>query len=72
MPKKPSYEELKQRVKELNCLYGISDLVEKPDISLDEIFQGVVDLIPSSWQYPKISYSRVILENKGYKTENFE
>ena len=63
---------LGERVKELNCLYGISNLVEKPDISLEEIFQGLVDLIPPSWQYPEITCSRIILEDKEYKTENFK
>jgi len=57
-------KELDERVKELNCLYGISNLVEKPDISLEEIFQGVVDLIPPSWQYPEITCSRMLLEDK--------
>ena len=65
-------QDLGERVKELNCLYGISNLVEKPDISLEEIFQGVVDLIPPSWQYPEITCSRIILEDKEYKTENFK
>ena len=64
--------DLGERIKELNCLYGISNLVEKPDISLEEIFQGLVDLIPASWQYPEITCSRIILEDKEYKTENFK
>ena len=64
--------DLAERVKELNCLYGISNLVEKPDISLEEIFQGVVELISPSWQYPEITCSRIILEDKEYKTENFK
>ena len=64
--------ELNERVKELNCLYGISNLVEKPGISLDEVIQGSVDLIPPSWHYPEITCSRIILENKEYKTENFK
>ncbi|MCP4577832.1 MAG: PAS domain S-box protein, partial [Deltaproteobacteria bacterium] len=33
--------DLGERVKELNCLYCISSLIEKPDISLYEIIQGV-------------------------------
>jgi C4-dicarboxylate-specific signal transduction histidine kinase len=37
---------LGERVKELNCLYGMSMLVETPGISLDEILQGTADLIP--------------------------
>ena len=64
--------DLGERVKELNCLYGISSLIEKPDISLYEIIQGVVDLIPSSWQYPEITSARILLEDKEYKTENFK
>ncbi len=62
---------LTERVKELNCLYGISDLVSVPGVSLDEILQGVVDLIPPSWRYPEIACSRVILGNKEFKTKNF-
>ena len=65
-------EALRERVKELNCLYSISGLVEKPDISLDEIFQGVVDIIPPSLQYPKVTCSRILLNGKEYKTENFK
>ena len=64
--------DLDERVKELNCLYGISSLVEKPGISLEEIFQGLVDLIPPSWQYPEITSARILLEDKEYKTENFK
>ena len=65
-------KDLGERVKELNCLYGISNLVEKPDISLEEIFQGLVDLIPLSWQYPEITCSRMFLDDEEYKTENFK
>ena len=64
--------DLGERVKELNCLYGISNLVEKRDISLNEIFQGVVEIVPSSWQYSAITCSRIILESKEYRTKNFK
>jgi len=60
-----------ERVKELNCLYGISNLIEQPGISLEEILQGTVDLIPASWQYPEITSSRIILESQEYRTKNF-
>jgi len=65
-------EALRERVKELDCLYSISGLVEKPDISLDEIFQGVVDIIPPSLQYPEVTCSRILLNGKEWKTENFK
>ncbi|MEA1952047.1 MAG: LuxR family transcriptional regulator, partial [Planctomycetota bacterium] len=44
---------LRERLKELNCLYEISRLVESRGGSLAEILQGAVDLIPPSWQYPE-------------------
>ncbi len=64
--------DLLERIKELNCLYGISRLVEKEDITLDNILQGVVDLIPPAWQYPEVTSARIKLKNKEYKTTNFQ
>ena len=36
---------LSERIKELNCLYGISKLVEQGNSSVDEILQDVVDFV---------------------------
>jgi len=63
--------DLGERVKEINCLYGLSKLVEQADISLEEIFRGTADLNSSSWQYPDITCARVVFENKEFKTHNF-
>jgi PAS domain S-box-containing protein len=63
--------DLGERVKELNCLYGIANLVEQQDISLEEILQRTVDLIPPSWQYPEITCARIIIQDREWKTKNF-
>jgi PAS domain S-box-containing protein len=63
--------DLGERVKELNCLYNISHVVEKTDISLEETLQETVDLIPLSWQYPKITCARLILQDQTFTTDNF-
>jgi len=55
-------------VKKLNCFYTISELVDKPGVSLEEILQETVDLIPSAWQYPEITCARVILEDKTFRS----
>jgi len=60
-----------ERVKELNCLYGIANLVEQQDISLEEILQGIMDLIPPSWQYPEITCARVIIHGTELRTKKF-
>ena len=62
---------LQERVKELSCLHGISSLVEKPDVSLEEILQGTAEMIPLSWQYPEVTCARLTLHGKEYKTQNF-
>jgi len=64
--------ELGERVKELNCLYAISSLVEKRGISLNEILQGTVDLMPAAWQYPEITCVRITLEGEEFKTSKYE
>jgi len=63
--------ELEERLKELNCLYAISRLLEERDVSLDEVLQSTVDTISSSRQYPAESCARIILEGRVFKTGNF-
>lgn len=63
--------ELRERVKELNCLYGISQLIEQESTSLEEVLQRVVELIPASWQYPEDTCARIRLREREYKTHNF-
>jgi two-component system, NarL family, sensor kinase len=62
---------LGERVKELNCLYTISNLVEKHPISLDMILRGIVDVIPPAWQYPEITCARISIGQQVYATANF-
>ena len=61
-----------ERVKELKCLYEIFRLREKPGVSLEEILQGVVNLLPASYQYPEVTCSRIVLEGKEYITKNLK
>jgi PAS domain S-box-containing protein len=62
---------LGERVKELNCLYSISKFVEKPGITLEDLIQKTVDIIPPSWQYPDITVARIILNNLEARSKNF-
>jgi len=59
---------LHERVKELTCLYSISKIVEKSDISLEEILQNTVQLIPPAWQYPEITCCSIVLDGRSYTT----
>lgn len=68
--KKLTYN-LRERIKELNCLYGISRLVENFGLSNRDIIQGIVDIIPASWQYPDITCSRITIDYQEFRTKKF-
>jgi PAS domain S-box-containing protein len=68
---KRTSHKLGERVKELNCLYSISRILDEPDISTDRILGDIVNVLPSSWQYPEITCARVTVENQTSMTEHF-
>ena len=63
---------LAERIKELDCVYGMSNLIETPGISLEGILRGTVELLPRAWQYPSLACARIILQDQTYKTANFQ
>jgi DNA-binding CsgD family transcriptional regulator len=64
-------QSLKERSKELNCLYGLSQLIERYGPSIDRVLQGVTELVPLSWQYPSITSARILFDNLEFTSHNF-
>jgi hypothetical protein len=64
-------QKLSGRVKELNCLYEISNFRMGNDYSLDGVLQEVVDFIPPACRYPKITCARIIIDDSEFATNNF-
>lgn len=62
---------LAERVKELTCLYGIAQIAGEPGVSLVQIIQRIVELLPPAWQYPQIACARIILDGTSYVTPGF-
>lgn len=62
---------LRERVKELTCLYGIAQIVEGAPASLREMLQCVVELLPPAWQYPEFTAARITLDDTSYVTRGF-
>ncbi len=63
---------LTERIKELDCLYKLTNLIERNENSLDDILQGAVNLLPTSWQYPDISCARISYRDHVFVTSNFK
>lgn len=64
--------ELRERIKELTCMYGIAKLVEGSGLTLSEIVQGIVELLPPAWVYPDVASARIILDGNSYVTDRFQ
>ncbi|HSW39418.1 MAG TPA: PEP/pyruvate-binding domain-containing protein, partial [Acidobacteriota bacterium] len=64
-------DDLKERAKELNCLYEVEEILSGSDLSLKEIFQRIVDTLPSGWQYPDICGARIIYGDFEARTGGF-
>ena len=62
---------LNERVKELQCLYGVANLAERPGITLDELYQEVAELLPAGWQYPESTCVRIIVNDREFRTNNY-
>ncbi|MFC1979143.1 PAS domain S-box protein [Chloroflexota bacterium] len=60
-----------KRMKELECLYSISELLHEPGITLEELYQKVVLILPPAWQYPEITYAMIVMNGKKYSTKNY-
>ena len=62
---------LRERIKELNCLYGVSQLAERNFNSLDNMLEALVNFLPYSWQYPDVTCARIVFKGKTYKSKEF-
>ena len=62
---------LMERIKELNCMYGMAILAERYSDSIEDFLQHLVNIIPPSWQYPEITRARIMFDGKTYKSNDF-
>ncbi|MDD3627162.1 MAG: ATP-binding protein [bacterium] len=65
-------EALRERVKELTCLYNITRILENSEIDLGEALQKVVEELPVALQYPSSACARIILKKEVFSSTNFK
>ncbi len=63
---------LRERIKELNCLYGISQLAERHLYSLDDLLKELVNFLPYAWQFPEITCARILFKGQTYTSDRFK
>ncbi|TXT54239.1 MAG: hypothetical protein BAJATHORv1_80046 [Candidatus Thorarchaeota archaeon] len=63
---------LRQSIRELVCLYSSSKLLTDANRMVEEVLYSLAHLIPSAYQYPDSTASKVTCEGVTAQTENFE
>ena len=63
--------DLEYRIKELHCLFSIARLAQRFDLSLEQVLQDTVDLIPPACRDPEKTRARLILENREVTSKDF-
>ena len=63
---------LHERMKELNCFYTITRLVDQHTEFLGELLGAIVQSLPVSWQYPEVTCARIVFGQQEYTTSNFQ
>ncbi len=62
---------LRERVKEITCLYEVSLALRECD-SIESLFQEVASTLPSGWQYPEITRCRIRYDGEEYLGDDFQ
>ncbi len=63
--------DINERVKELNCLYSVSMILNNSCLSTDEMMQKCVNCIPKAYQYSEIARARIIMQGKEFTSPGF-
>ncbi|MFH1118799.1 MAG: nucleotidyltransferase domain-containing protein [Bacteroidota bacterium] len=64
-------QRLKEREKELNTLYKLDELLSVQDLTHDQLFTGLIGILPAGWQFSTICEIRVLFEGKKWESEDF-
>lgn len=63
-------EELREREKELNCLYNVEEILNTTDI-IDDALRKIITVIPAGWKYSDECLVQILYNNQGYHSPDF-
>lgn len=64
-------DELKERAKELNCLYSVQEILNHLDKLSGDSIQQIVDIIPLGFQFPEVASARINCPLGVFTSTNF-
>jgi polymorphic toxin system nucleotidyltransferase-like protein len=66
-----SLPQLKERAKELKCLYDIEEILQNKELELGNVFYKIIEIVPHGYQWPGICSCRIKYENGFYNLSEF-
>ncbi|MDY7107718.1 MAG: PEP/pyruvate-binding domain-containing protein [Planctomycetota bacterium] len=63
---------LRERAKELTCLYEVDEILSRQAGPSPEVYQRIVEAIPPGWQYSEICRCRIVMDGQTFEPENFQ
>ncbi len=63
--------DLRERIKELSCMYRLAGLAVEHAASEERFLQQTVALLPEAYQYPEIACARIVLGERVFQTGPF-
>ncbi len=61
----------RERVKELTCLYGLAKVAATPGLSLEQVLQHAVELLPQGWLHSDAASAVIVFDGRSYATTDF-
>lgn len=63
---------LRERAKELTCLYQIEEILRDFDAKLPMIFERIIETIPPGWQYPEVCQVKLVYYQRVYSSPHHQ
>jgi len=64
--------DMRERAKELNCLYQVEEMLTKTHLPLADIFAQVIQAVPPGYQFPDICQVAIVYDEKTYRSPDFK
>jgi pyruvate,water dikinase len=67
VPSERIIETLRERAKELHCLYRVHEILSHADAPVPEICRSIVEALPPGWQFSGDCFARIAVGNDVYQ-----
>jgi len=67
-----SLAQLKERAKELKCLYDVEEILQDKELTLGKVFHKIAEIVPKGYQLPGVCFCRINYENSNYNLSEFQ